>query len=431
MPFESAWDKLVRERVDTRRDLVILTKSDIEAVTGNELRLMAKMDSSPDLPASLRRHGYFLLPVKNGEYVLVRGNGYHALEKLAEPPTVFRPKLDFELTTLAVGESESQYLDYCYNVGLIEHFAVATGLRPTIRGRKRMPTLDFSVGSVGPIHVKAGVQVEVDLGCEGRNDIVLIEAKVGQPVDFIIRQLFYPYRKWKLEIPQKRVRPWFFCAVPVAGKKLYRFWEYVFEDDGQYQSLKYQRGEAFLVEPDKARLTVDELLRSHFATHRDKRLWDVPQADTFERVAEMPLLVEQGIDTSSKVAAYYQFDRRQSSYYRQAAEFLGLVRLDEKDNRYVLTDLGREYVNRPADERRRLLAGLLAGFPPMRAVLELSANSADRGVSKKAITDLIECHSIISKTTPARRASTLLAWLRWLEAATGAVEVSRTGFTHR
>ena len=195
--------------------------------------------------------------------------------------------------------------------------------------------------------------------------------------------------------------------------------------------LVRQRGEAFLVEPDKARLTVDELLRSHFATRRDKRLWDVPQADTFERVAEMPLLVEQGIDTSAKVAAHYQFDPRQSSYYRQAAEYLRLVWLDAPNHRYELTDLGREYVHRPADERRRMLAGLLAHFAPMRAVLELSAKAGGRGVSKKQIADLIARHSEISKSTPARRASTLIAWLHWLQSATGAVEVSQTGFTLR
>ncbi len=59
---------------------------------------------------------------------------------------------------------------------------------------------------------------------------------------------------------------------------------------------------------------------------------------------------------------HYQFDPRQSSYYRQAAEFLGLVSQDKRSHRYHLTDLGREYVSRPADERRQLLAGLLAHF---------------------------------------------------------------------
>src|SRR6516162_5493572 len=99
MRFEEAWQKLVVERVDTRRDLVVLNKSDIESVTGNELRLMAKMDSSTDVPVALSRLGYFILPIKNGEYVLVRSNGFHVLENLPEPPTVFRPQLDFDLMT--------------------------------------------------------------------------------------------------------------------------------------------------------------------------------------------------------------------------------------------------------------------------------------------------------------------------------------------
>jgi hypothetical protein len=152
MPFNAAWEKIVSERVDTSQDLVTVTKADIESITGNELRLMAKIDSSADLPDALRRHGYFILPVKNGEYLLVRGEGFHVLEALPEPPTLFRPELDFELTTLSIGNSESQHLDYSYHVGLIEHFAAVTGLRQTIRGRKRMPAIGFHVGSLGPRH---------------------------------------------------------------------------------------------------------------------------------------------------------------------------------------------------------------------------------------------------------------------------------------
>jgi hypothetical protein len=431
MSFEAAWEKLVQERVDISSDLVVLTKADIESVTGNELRLMAKMDSTEDVPTALKRHGYFILPIKNGEYVLVRGNGFHKLERLPEPPTIFRPQLDFELVTLNVGDSEMQHLDYSYNVGLFEKFAGVVGLRQTIRGRKRLPAIDFSVGRVGPIHVKAGVQVEVDSGCEGRDDIILIEGKVGQPPDFIIRQLFYPYRKWRHEIPQKRIRPWFFCSTEISSKRLYNFWEYEFADDAQYESLRLKRSEAFLVEPNRKRLTVDELLRVHVKIQANAQLWNVPQADSFWRVAEIPLLVEQGINTAEKVAAHYKFDPRQSSYYRQAAEFLGLVQLDKKNHRYTLTDLGREYVNLPADERRQLLAVLLVNFPPMRAALELSARAGAKGIGKTEIAKLIGRNSKISSSTPGRRASTILTWFNWLQQATGAVQKTELGFTVR
>lgn len=322
-----------------------------------------------------------------------------------------------------------QHLDYSYNTGLLEHFAGVTGLRVTIRGRKRMPAIEFRIGKLGPLQVSAGVQIEVDLGCEGRSDIVLTEAKVGQPKDFIIRQLFYPYRKWRREIPTKRILPLFFCATEVSGRRLYHFWQYDFEDDAQYLSLHFKRGETFFIEPLKRRLTVEELLRAHLERREEKRVWDVPQADTFERVAEIPLLIEQGFDTSAKVAEHYEFDPRQSSYYRQAAEYLGLARLGEKSHQYELTDLGRDYVRLAADERRKLLAGLLASFPPMRAVLEYSSRASDRGVSKAEIAQLISRHSTIGKTTPTRRAATLLSWLRWLQSAAGTVEVGKTGFS--
>jgi hypothetical protein len=412
--------------VDIRRDIVVLTKSDIESVTGNELRLMAKMDSSQDVPLALRRHGYFILPIKNGEYVLVRGNGFHVLEKLPEPPSVFRPQLDFDLMTLSVGNGEMQHLDYCYNIGLFEKFAGIKGLRQTIRGRKRTPSFEFSVGKLGPICVQSGVQVEVDSGCESRDDIILIEAKVGEPQDFIVRQLFYPYQQWRKEVPQKRIRPWFFCSYEIAGRRLYKFWEYKFENEKQYQSLALQKGESFFLEPQRARLTVEELLRTH-VSKLDKKSWDVPQADSFWRVAEMPLLIAQGINNSTSVAAHYEFDPRQSSYYRQAAEYLGLVYMD-KANTYCLTDLGQEFVSRSADERRQLLAGMLAGFPPMRSVLELSAKAGEDGIGREEIAALLARHSTIGKSTPKRRAATLLAWLHWLQGATGAVQEKQKRF---
>lgn len=425
MPYEDAWRKLVAERVDTTCDLVVITKRDIEESTGNELRLMAKMDSLADVPAALKEHGYFILPIKNGEYVLVRENGYHQLESLPTPPSVFRPSLDFELLTLGVGDAEMQHLDYCYNVGLFEHFGATTGLRQTIRGRKRMPAVTFSVGHVGPIHVRAGVQVEVDSGCESRSEVILIEAKNGETEDFIIRQVYYPYLQWRREIPTKQIRPWFFCSRIVANRRLYEFWEYDFEDDAQYRSIRFKRGESFFVEARQSRMSVDELLRGHFAHVRRSAEWNVPQADNFTRVAELPLLVAQGINTARAVAEHYQFDPRQSSYYRQAAEFLGLVNTNS-DHQYTLTDLGAEYVSRTADERRRILAGLVANFPPMRAVLEMSSNG--HPFAKDDVARVIARHAAIAGATPGRRAATLISWLSWLESATGAVEQDAGSF---
>jgi hypothetical protein len=93
--------------------------------------------------------------------------------------------------------------------------------------------------------------------------------------------------------------------------------------------------------------------------------------------------------------------------------------------------LGNEYVDLAADERRQLLAGLLARFSPMRAALELSAKAGAAGIGRKQIAEMIERNSKISSSTPGRRASTILHWLQWLKQATGAVKQTELGFAAR
>lgn len=67
----------------------------------------------------------------------------------------------------------------------------------------------------------------------------------------------------------------------------------------------------------------------------------------------------------------------------------------------------------------------------MRAALELSAKTGSQGVGKKEVAALLQRHSQISHSTPARRASTILAWLDWLRQAVGVVQTTELGFTIR
>jgi hypothetical protein len=55
----------------------------------------------------------------------------------------------------------------------------------------------------------------------------------------------------------------------------------------------------------------------------------------------------------------------------------------------------------------------------------------ERGIDVQEIAALIERYAKISKTTPARRARTLISWLKWLQAASGAVEERQGKFVLR
>ena len=76
-----AWEKMFAVLdIDTSKDRHIVTTAQIKEITGREPRLMAKMDSSDDVPPVMKRNGYFLLPVSRSAYTIVRGNGFHDLE---------------------------------------------------------------------------------------------------------------------------------------------------------------------------------------------------------------------------------------------------------------------------------------------------------------------------------------------------------------
>jgi len=232
--------------------------------------------------------------------------------------TIFRPQLDFELSTLNVGDSESQHLDYCFHIGLIEHFAGVTGLRQTIRGRKRMPAIEFHVGGVGPINVEPGVQVEVDLGWKVETTSLSSKRKSDSPSILTSASYTIPIGCGAARSRIRGFAPGSFVQSPVTTVSVATpLGVIVFRDDSKYLSLELVRSETFVIEPTKKRLTVTELLQTHLGSQPPATHWNVPQADSFWRVAELPLLIAQGVDTSAKVAQHYEFEPRQSSYYRQ------------------------------------------------------------------------------------------------------------------
>jgi hypothetical protein len=103
-----------------------------------------------------------------------------------------------------------QHLDYAYATSLIRTFLEDNILVLTIRGRKYTPSFRFYVNKYN-LEVK-GVQTEVDAGFEGKEKVVLIEAKNRQESNVIIRQLYYPYRQWQ-QVTKKKVIPIFFEKV--------------------------------------------------------------------------------------------------------------------------------------------------------------------------------------------------------------------------
>ena len=197
-----------------------------------EVRLLCKYDTRESRPRAFRERGLFILPVKNGHYAIIKGEGYVDVPPIESPLLEYRSDFPFRLDTSLVGDSEMQHLDRAYALSLIRHFCGDESLVLTIRGRKFTPPFDFMVGQFR-ISTQS-VQTEVDGGYEGANQVVLIEAKGGNVNNTIIRQLYYPLRQWQ-SYTEKPVSTLFFQR---AGGDEYHLWQFGFDDVDDYNSIR-------------------------------------------------------------------------------------------------------------------------------------------------------------------------------------------------
>lgn len=215
-----------------------LSVQDFTKTAEKEVRILCKMDTRESVPKIMKDNGLFLLPVKNGKYALVKGEGYVDIPDIVGEAEVYSSKLSFILESSKVGNSEMQHLDFAYASSIIRTFMDDPSLVLTIRGRKYTPEFNFHVGEQ-EIAVKS-VQTEVDAGYEGKDKLVLIEAKNTKTKNTIIRQLYYPYRQWSERV-KKEVVVLFF----EKRRSEYLLWEYSFTDKNDYNSIVLKRSKRY------------------------------------------------------------------------------------------------------------------------------------------------------------------------------------------
>ncbi|MDQ7058465.1 MAG: hypothetical protein Q9N62_08510 [Ghiorsea sp.] len=153
---------------------------------------------------------------------------------------MYDSKLGFKLDSASVGDSEMQHLDFAYASSLIRTFMQDDSLVLTIRGRKYTPAFHFYVDK-HRIDTES-VQTEVDAGYEGKDKIVLVEAKNSKTKDTIIRQLFYPYKQWKT-YTDKDV---FLLFFEKRGAEFF-VWQYGFTNELDYNSIQLIKAARFMI----------------------------------------------------------------------------------------------------------------------------------------------------------------------------------------
>lgn len=207
-----------------------------------EVRILCKQDSRESRPDVFVKNNLFLLPTKNGFFNIIKGEGYVDIPTIKKEIKIYKSKLEFDLLSSKIGDSEMQHLDYAYAASLLRYFINDPSLILTVRGRKFTSTFDFYVGN-HLINVN-GVQTEVDAGYEGKNKLVLVEAKKFNTTNVIIRQLYFPFRQWQERI-KKKVVTLFFSKD--NKEDVYSIWQFEFKNPKQYNSIKLVKSGKFRI----------------------------------------------------------------------------------------------------------------------------------------------------------------------------------------
>lgn len=377
-----------------------------------EARLMTKFDHKSQLPILFEEHKLSILPTSRGGYEIGKFETFCDLidEDIEVTPIKFPSfleSIDYKYIT-----SEATAINCAFVSEILNDFTGEDKLFPTVSGRMSSLSFDFNINSVdGLSKIKVGnSQIEIDGGYEGDNSLNLIEAKNYISDDFLIRQLYYPFRLWNGKI-QKRVRPIFLTY----SNGIFHLREYIFEDVNLYNSIKLVKHKKYAVQEGSINIeSIQEILYGVKIVKEPEIPF--PQADSFVRVINLcELLKQKGSIIKEEITQNYDFNSRQTDYYSNAAKYLGLINYNLSDGCF-LTQEGERIFNLSIIDRQLEFVKIILSHGAFNDTLKHYFENGNTP-SKDEIVEIMkrsELYHVDSDVTYKRRASTVLSWVNWI-----------------
>ena len=373
-----AWEKIFEKYriLDRLANNERVSISSMEINEFREARLMTKFDHRSQLPELFVEHELSILPTSRGTYEIGAFETFCDFNKedveivTVDFPT-FLESIDYKDIT-----SESIAINCAFVSKILHDFTDEENLLPTVSGRMSSSLFDFEINSghnTFRINVENS-QIEIDGGFEGDNSLNLIEAKNYISDDFLIRQLYYPYRLWSNKIT-KRVRPIFLTY----SNGIFNLREYEFTNPELYNSIRLLQHKKYAVQERNINIEDIQNILNNVQVVRESEL-PFPQADSFERVINLcELLKQKGFISKEDITHNYDFDHRQTDYYSNAAKYLGLIE-GRRENRQIgctLTQEGTRTFNLPFVERQLEFVRLILSRAAFKNTLELYFDKGD------------------------------------------------------
>lgn len=388
-----------------------------------EPRLMAKWDSSEQLPRILKKYNINILPDSRSSYVMSDFILYEPLPELTEHiqnmSSVTLPEL--ETIDLENITSEANAINVLQISGILEDFLELDDndiLYGTFDGRMSSGIFDFNVNSHRNVFRKVEVnkaQIEIDGGFESENNVIILEAKNVLHEDFHIRQLYYPYRLWETKV-DKPIR----LIFSIYTNKVFRLMEYSFRDKQNYSSIVLLKTKNYSLQDTN--INLEDLIGVYEKINNvyldDKNSSDTPfiQADNFYRIISLLENMYENEMTGDEIEELMQFTSRQRDYYYNAGKYLGLFEKFKSRNgliQYKLTKLGLKICKENYKDRQLHLVTLILSHKIFKSLFKDIIDSGEFPSKEEVIKKELE-YNVCNANVALRRAGTVISWLKWI-----------------
>lgn len=423
-----AWQKLI----DKYNILDEIEKNGVFKISASQIkevkepRLMAKWDSSEQLPESLKKNKINILPDSRSSYILSDFLLYQDIPQLLEHvknmPKVVLP----ELETIDVDNitSEANAINVLQISGILEDFLELNSddiLYGTFDGRMSSGKFDFQVNTIRKVPREVSVdraQVEIDGGFESDDYVVILEAKNVLHEDFHIRQLYYPFRLWDSKVT-KPIR----LIFSIYTNKIFRLMEYKFTEKENYSSIELVQTKNYSLEDtsisiDNIKEVFNTIDPSDLISDNMNEKNQIPfiQADNFERIISLLENMHENPMTGEEIEALMQFTSRQRDYYFNAGRYLGLFEKfkEDKVTKYRLTTSGINVFQKNYKERQLELVRLILSHRIFRDLFEETVHLGYMPERSRVIELELQYNVCNSSSVASRRASSVLSWLNWI-----------------
>ena len=379
-----------------------------------EPRLMTKFDHKINLPGIFASNNLSILPITRGEYII---SSFSAYEEFSESsPDVQRISIPPHIQSLSPQflVSETIALNCASACGILNDFLEDDGLIPTVSGRMSSGNFEFGINTSSSVQNVSvcNSQIEIDAAYEGIHYLSLFEAKRDLSDDFLIRQLYYPFRVWN-----ERVTKMVKLIFLIFSNGMFNLYQYQFDDPRNYNSLRLVKQKNYVIATEICLADIENILQNVPLIQEPAIAF--PQADRMSRIINLIELLNEKPMTKQDITSEYAFDERQTNYYTDAGRYLGLIdKVHDEDGNilFLLSACGRHIMNLEYKERQLALVTQILMHRVFNETLKLHLRCGEMP-DKQTIIQIMRdsnLYRVEADSTYWRRSSTVIGWVNWI-----------------